>query len=158
MLCCGLRHDIINEQMLIVFLLQNVLENTKKCDTFPYLEYAHLSKMNILILFLVISGFVVFLAAVQALGFLYHWICAGQIKNKTNTLLPAFLRYRNFCSFRRTVRDMYKGKKAWKLIAFRYIFLQLCVAVASRMALQVGTSSENNYSSLPNSFGWEIWT
>lgn len=69
--CCGLRHDIINEQMLIVFL-QNVLANIKKCDAFPYLEYAHLSKMNILILFLVISGFVVFLAAVQALGFLYH--------------------------------------------------------------------------------------
>lgn len=151
-------NDLTNEQMLIVVLLQNVLANIKKCDAFPSPECAHLSKINILILFPVISGFVVFLAAVQALGFLYHWICSGQIKNKTNTLLPAFLRYRNFCSFRRTIRDMYKGKKALKLIAFRYLFLQLCVAVASRMALQVGTSSENNYSSLPNSFGWEIWT
>lgn len=38
-------------------------------------------------------------------------------------------------------------------IAFSYSLLQLDVAGASRMAPEVGTSSEHNYSSLRNSFG-----
>jgi len=66
--------------------------------------------MDILLLFLVISGFAEFLTVVQTLGFLSHGICSAHTKNKVNPLLPPCVSYRNSCGFRGIIRDTYEDK------------------------------------------------